>query len=306
MSASSRSPLSTTDGSLLNIEFFEANTSEGSPVLLVTHGVCESAETLGIQAIVSEAMKRSVKVAVLELEGHGLSSGRRLVCGNFDKLLGHFLEFVNHSVPALRGRSNAPFFIAGNSLGGALAIYAAEEISKNKNVYPSNFKGLAPIAPAIGVDHRAVPSAPIVQCLKFLSCIAPAAQIPLTPLEDPTHYNCPSDSRRNFSGHWPLSTSKMLLDISSSRVDKDRKDGKLSLRQVDNVFIIAAEKDQVVPIEPISSFYKEIEIDPAQKSFFPVPNSGHDLLFQRKSSKLVVVALFDWIDRLTKRNVWKG
>jgi hypothetical protein len=46
------------------------------------------------------------------------------------------------------------------------------------------------------------------------------------------------------------------------------KDGKLSLRQVDNVFIIAAEKDQVVPIEPISSFYKEIEIDPLRRVFF--------------------------------------
>lgn len=296
VSASSRNPLSTSDGTLLNIEFFTENTSEDSPILLLTHGVCESAETLGVQAFVAEAKKRSIKVAVLELEGHGLSSGREMVCGNFDRLVEHFLKSVQHSVPALRGDSNAPYFISGNSLGGVIAIYAAEEISKNKTSYPSDFRGLAPIAPAIGVDPRAVPSAPIVQCLKLLSCVAPAAQVPLTPLENPTKYNCPADTERNFAGHWPLSTSKMLLDVTSNRVDSDRKNGILSLQDMDNVFIIAGENDTTVPIEPIASFHDEIKC--SQKKFFPVPNAGHDLLFEKKSSRVVVETLFDWIIKL--------
>lgn len=294
--ASSRKPLRTSDGTLLNIEMFEENTSEDSPILLLTHGVCESAETFGVQTFVSEAKKRSIKVAVLELEGHGLSSGQELVCGDFDRLVNHFLEFVKHSIPALRGNSDAPYFISGNSLGGAIVIYAAEELSKNKSSYPSNFKGVAPVAPAIGVDARAVPPAPIVQCLKLLSYFAPAAQVPFTPLEDPSNYNCPVDSKRNFTGHWPLSTSKMLLDLTSNRVNKDRLEGNLSLKHVDNVFIITGEQDMVVPTEPISSFHEEIKS--SQKDFFVVPNAGHDLLFEEKSSKIVVDALFDWIIRL--------
>lgn len=141
VSASSRIPLNTKDGSVLNIEIFDGNTSESSPILLVTHGICESAETLGIQAIVAKAEDHSVKVAVLELQGHGLSSGQKGVCGDFDLLLSHFLEFVQVSVPELRGHSNAPFFITGNSLGGTIAIYAAEKIANDKKSFSFKFQG---------------------------------------------------------------------------------------------------------------------------------------------------------------------
>ena len=293
VSASSRIPLTVKDGNILNIEIFDGNTSESSPILLVTHGICESAETLGIQAIVAKAEEQSVKVAVLELQGHGLSSGQKGVCGDFDLLLAHFLEFVQVSVPELRGQSNAPYFITGNSLGGTIAIYAAEKIANDKKAFPSNFKGVASIAPAVGVDPRAVPSFPIVQCLKFLSCLAPAAELPLTPLEDPTHYNCPANSSRNYVGHWPLSTSKMLLDITSSKVGKDLKENNLSLGQVNSVLIVAAENDQVVPSESISLLHESI--NPVQKRLLSVPDAGHDLLFQRKSSAFVLSALFEWM-----------
>lgn len=293
VSASSRSPLGTKDGTLLNIElFFDSETNDDSPILLFTHGVGGSAETLGVQAIVAAAKKYKVKVAVLELEGHGLSSGARMVCGDFDRVLGHVLEFVQHSVPALRGNSNAPFFMTGNSLGGVLSIYAAEEISKKKVAYPSNFKGLATICPAVGVDSNKVPSAPIVLALSILSTIAPSLQISLTPLEDPASYNCPSDSERNFSGHWPLGTSKMLLDVTSTKVKSDVKTRKVSLKSVDNVLVFAGEKDDVVPFDSVKSFHDAIS--PSGKDFVSV-NAGHDMMFFEESAKVVTSALFDWI-----------
>ena len=299
VAASSRKPLSTKDGSLLNVEIFDSNTNDDSPILLFTHGVCESAETLGVQAIVAAAKEHKVKVAVLELEGHGLSSGQRLVCGSFDRLLGHFLEFVKHSVPVLRGTasssssSEAPFFIAGNSLGGALSIYAAEEMSKNVFSYPSNFGGLATICPAVGVDKHAVPSPLIVKCLSLLSFVAPAAQLSLTPLEEPESYNCPADSERNFAGHWPLSTSKMLLDVTSSRIPYDRKNGDLPLQGIKHVLVIGAEKDHVVPIDEITAYFKQIKS--SDKKLVAVPNAGHDILFKKEFSKIVTETLFEWI-----------
>ena len=297
VAASSRKPLSTKDGSLLNVEIFDSNTNDDSPILLFTHGVCESAETLGVQAIVAAAKEHKVKVAVLELEGHGLSSGQRLVCGSFDRLLGHFLEFVKHSVPVLRGTassssSEAPFFIAGNSLGGALSIYAAEEMSKNENSYPSNFGGLATICPAVGIDSNKVPSMPIVLGLSLLSFVAPTAQLSLTPLEDPRSYNCPADSERNFAGHWPLSTSKMLLDVTSTKVYDDTKNGGITLKSLKSFLVFAGQSDEVVPFQSIQTFHDMV--NPSKKSLVAV-DAGHDMMFFEKSAKVVTDSLFHWI-----------
>lgn len=294
VAASSRIPLVTKDGTILNIEVFDDNTNDKSSILLLTHGVCASAETLGIQAIVSAAKQHKVKVAVLELEGHGLSSGQRMVCGDFDRLLNHVLEFVKHSVSVLRRPSDeTPFFIAGNSLGGVLAIYAAQQISKNQGAYPSNFKGLASICPAVGVDPKKVPSMPIVQCLSFLSHVAPSLQVPLTPLEDPAGYNCPRDTERNFSGNWPLSTSKMLLDVTSKKVDNDIKSGNLSLQSLQNVLMFAGETDDVVPFKSIQNLHDSIT--PRNKRLVTVPDAGHDMMFFEKHAKVVTDSLFNWI-----------
>ena len=45
VAATSRIPLVTKDGTILNIEVFDDNTNDKSSILLLTHGVCESAET---------------------------------------------------------------------------------------------------------------------------------------------------------------------------------------------------------------------------------------------------------------------
>ena len=321
VSATSRLPLKTGDNSaLLNIEIFDSNTTEDAPILLLTHGVCASAETLGVQAIVSAAKDSNVKIAVLELEGHGLSSGKRNVCGDFDRLLGHVLEFAKHAVAGLRGNSEAPYFLTGNSLGGVLAIYAAEEISKKTDIYPSNFKGLATICPAVGVDERKLPSTPIILGLSILSYLAPTLQVSLTPLEDPSAYKCPADTKRNFEGHWPLATSKMLLDVTSSKVESDVKSKRISLKAVGAVLMFAGEFDDVVPLKSIKGFYDAVQSD--DKKFIEIPKAGkwhmvhgcafygikiartkticlpkgHDMMFYKSTSKLVTDALFQWIE----------
>lgn len=298
VSASSRRPLETKDGAILNVEIFNESENSSSPILLLIHGVCASAETLGIQAIVAAAAKNSIRVAVLELEGHGLSSGKKGVCGDFDRLLNHALEFVSDIVVFLHkddGKGDTPYYLAGNSLGGVLSIYAADNIAKNKNLYPNGFGGLAPIVPAVGVDPSAVPSAPIVMGLQLLALIAPSAQVPLTPLEDPTSYNCPSDTSRNFIGHWPLSTSKMLLDVTSNRVKTDLEEGNISLDGVPRVLFICGEDDLVVPFDAAKYFYEAVK--PVHKQMLSVPKYGHDMMYHEVSAKIVLDALFEWINQ---------
>lgn len=300
VSASFRLVLKTKDGSELNIECFDPpNPISSTPILLFTHGICESAETTCVQTLATSARERNVRLAVFELEGHGLSSGRRCVCPTFDRLLEHTLEFVSFAVSSFAGTTkesaDPPYYLSGSSLGGVLAIYAAEIISNqiHEASFPTNFKGVAPICPAVGVDARAIPSPVISSCLSVLACIVPSAQIPLTPLEDPTHYNCPETTTRNFSGNWPLSTSKMLLDVTSYRVKSDIERGNLKLSHVKNVIMFLAEEDMVVPSQSITTLFDSLTS--TNKNLIRIPRVGHDVMFQKSSSLQVVDILFEWI-----------
>jgi alpha-beta hydrolase superfamily lysophospholipase len=297
ITATSRIAHETKDNSaLLNIELFENETNDDSPILLLLHGVCASAETKSVQSIVTAAKQSSVKVATLELEGHGLSSGKRMVCGDFERHLGHVLEFVQAAIMALRKgdehSSSVPYYFAANSLGGVLAIYAAEHISNNRDKYPSAFGGVAAIAPAVGVDERKIPSAPITFGLSLLATIAPAMQLSLTPHEDPSSYSCPPNSSRNFSGHWPLATSKMLLDVTTFKVKNDLENGAISLSSTDRVLIFAGKTDETVPFDVLTGFYDTIS--PKQKHLIPV-GGGHDMMTFKSSSDEVTKALFEWV-----------
>ena len=291
--ASTRIPFQTEDGVLLNVEIFADEETKDSPILLAVHGICESIETLGIQAIVSGARERNVRVVCLELSGHGLSSGKKCVCPSFEKILDHVLQFVKYAVPKLRKDVEVPYFLTGSSLGGSLCAYASQRISTNIADFPSNFKGLALLAPAVGVDAAVVPPSPVVQCLRILSCVSPSAQTPFTPYEDPTHYNCPENTNRNFSGHWPLATSKMLLDVTSNTIPNDIMEGKLSLENVGAVVVIAGEKDNVVPVVAVENFYNAVNA--TKKELVRIKNAGHDLMFRKSSSDVAVQKIFDMI-----------
>mmetsp|Transcript_26721 Transcript_26721/g.40928 ORF Transcript_26721/g.40928 Transcript_26721/m.40928 type:complete len:390 (-) Transcript_26721:162-1331(-) len=334
--ATCRLPFTTSDGSAtLNVEGFffgekhNDNATEKEehprPLVLYVHGICESSETSGVQRLARAAKSNGCDLAVLELEGHGLSSGSKCVCGDFDRMIQHVVEFMNHvltchshksiSISTSASASHAPlppYAISGTSLGGVLAVYAAHIWSKKLHghakedkiqttmssevlEYPLHFLGAAPIAPAVGVDPRAVPPSIVVGALKMLSALAPSSQIPLTPLEDPSHYNCPKDSTRNFSGHWPLATSKMLLDVTSRRVSEDQQETEqiLSLADVPSLLIFAGEDDMVVPHDCIQAFYEKAQT--VDKELIVVPNAGHDIMFQSSKGKVVTTKMFEWI-----------
>ena len=92
----------------------------------------------------------------------------------------------------------------------------------------------------------------------------------MTPLEDPSHYNCPSTTIRNFSGHWPLATSKLLLDITSHIVPSDIQSGTLNLVKAlatiaekrtsptPIITVVSGDKDPVVPIEAVRYFVSKM------------------------------------------------
>ena len=285
--ASSRLAVETSHGAILNVEVFAFGAAPA--LLLVVPGICESAETKGVQAIVQGAKehKYTGKIAVLELEGHGLSSGKRCVCPSFDDLVEQVVETVHQAAEKLfESDREVSIYLTGNSLGGAVVIYAAAKLA--------TVKGLAPIAPAVGMDPRMLPPSVLVYGLRALAFVAPTLQVSLTPYEDSSHYNCPSTTNRNFQGNWPLVTSKMLLDATSQRIPNDIKDGnKLTLSHITSVLVIVGEKDQVVPLAAIESFHTTVQSP--NKDILKLKRAGHDLLFQAKSSQQIGKALFEWI-----------
>ena len=200
--ASSQCPFYTKDRVLLNVECFgpiyngtnvnnnasdvdddgsshngNNNTTDEWPILLYVHGICESAETQGVQTLAQYCAKHCWRLIVLELAGHGLSdniSGMcRATCPNFDQLVQHVVEFTLHIEKKFS--QSKGMVLSGGSLGGALVVYAVQDIisersrvterTNNSSNIP-NFYGIALLAPALGIKHPCHPS--------FSSCISTA------------------------------------------------------------------------------------------------------------------------------------
>lgn len=259
----------------LNVELFGDHA--WPRMLLFVHGVCESAESWTVQNLARICASRNWRMAVLELEGHGLSQGTRGVIGNsWSRSIEQVKQFCKHALGIDRAQKQAilggdfnqdgrhsQFVLAGASLGGALAAYASADLLKEAE-WNLSFAGTLLLFPAVGVDPAVVPPSFIVACLSALAFFVPSVGIEgATPTEDPSHYNCPPWTDRNFSGPWPLGTSKLLLDITSKRVPSDLESGLLNLLQPrttkgttlrHSILVISGDKDQVVPIQSVRNF----------------------------------------------------
>ena len=292
---------SSSSSCLLNVEIFGSATDDGVddsnwPYLLFLHGVCESAETWTVQNLARAAQQSNWRLAVLELEGHGLSTGKRSVCGSFSRLVGHAEDFVHHLAASSPEATEVPFAICGASLGGVLAAYVSDRIASNLQ-YKGRFIGTVPIVPAVGVATEAVPPAPIVAALRVLAAVVPSSGF-LTPVEDPSHYACPSNTQRNFQGSWPLSTSKMLLDVTSGGVEKDLNSGKLKL-DIPSLLVIAGENDEIIPMEAVESFYTKAKC--TDKEFVKVPRGDHGLMVGQKTAQRACEKIFEWLNERKDR-----
>lgn len=333
--ASSRCPFLAKDGVLLNVECFgprykgcdgdedgdaslnddedptynhsnhrrSMHNSDQWPMLLYVHGVCESAETWGVQTLAQYCAKHCWRLVVLELAGHGLSgdigsgscrvlggvgsvAGKgRSVCPDFDELVNHVVEFtvrMGHNFSQSKGMA-----LVGGSLGGALVAYAAKDIlsqlGESNNNLPE-FYGIALLAPALGIHPAAVPPSPVVLALRTLSYLLPSQGI-LTPIEHPT-YACPPSSTRNFSGRWPLSTSSMLLDVTSRRVPDDVKSDKVQsqMKGLPSLLVMVGDKDEIVPLSSVQQWFDSVSnlsSDKGEKTMVVFKGAGHGFFHER-------------------------
>ena len=254
------------------------------------HGVCESNETVTVQRLARACVNRGLRLVAMELEGHGLSSGTRGLCGDFDRLVDAFAAFVAARVAdtAASPRAGEAHAVSGHSLGATVALYASQTLRRN-----ALFRGCVLLAPAVGVDARAVPPAPVVGLLKLASYVAPEATFGLTPREEPTHYASPPESERNFRGHWPLATSRMLLDVTSRRVTADL--AARALKVDFPVYAIHGRKDRVVPLAAVAAFRRDAGLP--DSALLAVPLAGHDLLVDPATGPSASQKAAAWLER---------
>ena len=214
------------------------------------------------------------------------------MCGSFSRLVRQVDAFVRHMISD-SDAADIPFALCGASLGGVLAAYGADNIrTSGSDILKKKFIGVITIVPAVGVAPEALPPAPIVGALRILAAVAPSTGF-LTPVEDPSHYACPKSSKRNFNGSWPLSTSKMLLDVTSGVVENDQNSGRLLL-DVPSLLVIAGERDDVIPMDAVKSFYDKAMA--SDKAFVCVPKGDHGLMVEKRTSKFANEKMFEWLN----------
>ena len=257
-------------GADLHAEAWEPpSTPQGT--LYHSHGVCESNHTVTVQRLARACVDGGWRLVSLEHEGHGLSSGARAVCADLGRLSEHLAAFVAKELDARP--AGEPWALSGHSMGAVVALYSAQHPALRDR--PAR-RGLALLAPAVGVDARAVPPPLVVSALRVASFLAPQSSFSMTPREEPRVYAVPADSDRNFCGFWPLATSRMLLDTTSGRVARDLESGALRLGDGDRLLVVHGKQDYVVPIRAVADFVKAAG-KPLQDALCAVPKAGHDL-----------------------------
>ena len=253
--SSTSSTFITAGGIELNVEEFVPPSGLGVATLIHYHGICESAETVAVQRVAHAACQAGWRCLVLEFEGHGLSSGQRAVLGSFSRVVAQAVEHVKWE----QSEGMSCFALSGHSFGGAVALYVAEHFAPGPGLL-----GVALVSPAVGCNDSALPSTPVVGALRMVSHMTPGLASNSTPLEDPTHYAHPPNSTRNYAGHWPLATSRMLYDLTTDRVVRDLARRKFELQTGRSftmglshpLLVVGASDDPLVPYSALEDIVK--------------------------------------------------
>ena len=83
--------------------------------------VCESADTITAARLAEACVARNWELCVVELEGHGLSSGERCVCPSFHRLVDQVTEVVRELRKKMRCLLPRSQQFAGVAGGATLA-----------------------------------------------------------------------------------------------------------------------------------------------------------------------------------------
>jgi alpha-beta hydrolase superfamily lysophospholipase len=215
---------------------------EPAAVLVISHGL---AEHCGRYAQLAERLvaERGYAVYALDHRGHGRSGGERANIGRFQYVVSDLSTFVGR---AQRQHPDAPAFLLGHSMGGAIALACAVR-------NPAGLKGLVLSAPALA-SGQAVSRAK-AWLVRLLSRVAPntgALTLPADAISrDRAVVRAYESDPLVFRGAIPARTLVELLDAMAGFADAMPK-----LRVP--VLVQHGTADSLVPLAAVKPLYDRL------------------------------------------------
>ena len=244
-------------------------------VVVVAHGLAEHSGRY--QGLAECLVMQRYAVYAIDHRGHGRSAGPRANIGRFAHLVSDFSTFAGR---AAREHPDAPVFLLGHSMGGAVAFASAGRLQ-------GALRGLVLSAPALAVAEAATPLK--LALVRALSVIAPntgALTLPATAVSrDAAVVQAYESDPLVFRRALPARTLAELLAAMAGFADQARR-----LRLP--VLIQHGSADSLVPLGAAREIYHQI---PASDRTVQLYEGLFHEIYNEPERERVIADLLDWL-----------
>ena len=247
-------------------------------VIVVAHGLGEHS---GRYAGLAEALVGAGHaVYAYDQRGHGRSPGARANIGRFEHLVSDFGAFAGR---AARQHPDAPVFLLGHSMGGAVAFATALRL-------PGAVRGVVLSAPALAATDTASGTRKLLA--RLLSTVAPNAgvwRIDASAISrDPVVVRAYTSDPLVHHGSVPARTVVELLDAMAGFLFQAPK---LRLPTL----VLHGTRDALVPVDATRPVYQALD---AQKRTIKYYEGLYHEVFNEPERAQVVADLLHWLGRV--------
>lgn len=259
--------------------FAQAWLPEGDPraLLVISHGLAEHGGRY--RELAAELVSRGYAVYALDHRGHGRSGGPRANIERFSYLVTDLSSFIGR---AQREHPDAPLFLLGHSMGGAIALACAMRDE-------SLLTGLALSAPALAAGEALSPLKLLL--VRLLSAVAPGTGALKLPAEaisrDPGVVRAYEQDPLVYRGAIPARTLAELLQAMAAFAG-----GAAALRIP--VLVQHGTGDQLVPVSATRPLYEKLAT-PALRTVRLYGGLYHEAYNEPERGR-VISDLLAWLD----------
>jgi alpha-beta hydrolase superfamily lysophospholipase len=272
-------------------------------VVFYLHGYDHHGSDYNIMAFAQNLCSKGFDFYAMDFRGHGISEG---VPALIDKNV-FILDELKFISTVCADCPEVPFFISGESMGGALALRTAMVIQNEGRLgdssieIPANpFLGCIALCPAI---HNSVePSAPVTWMIRFiLRPLAPMLRAPgVTPLLPEMISGSPSRQQSIIED--PFTDGRAFFIASAEALLTLTWDVIADIPKVKFPFVVVhGHKDQVIPISGSKQLLADSLTCSEDKLLIEIPDGDHDVLTNMlepwgEFGAKCYVQLLDWIE----------
>ncbi|KAL6190322.1 hypothetical protein ACLB2K_036720 [Fragaria x ananassa] len=249
--------------------------------------------TFFFEGIARRIAQSGYAVYAVDYPGFGLSEGLHGYISDFDELVDDVIE----QFTSIKGRSEVkglPFFIMGESMGGAVAL-------KIHLKEPDKWDGVILVAPMCKIADDVMPPAIVLKLLAFMSEVLPQAK--LFPQKDITHLSYREPEKRKTAGYNVISYKDQMRSRTAVELLKATSDIEMHLDKVSSpLLILHGEADTVT--DPLVSQLLYEKASSKDKTLKLYQDAYHCIL-QGEPDDTIFTVLDDivtWLDSRCFRN----